>query len=169
MAPAEGAPVVLFLLYVPSALALPTEREVFAAVLARIDVNADAFVTPGEYARVDDVTPFSALDADADGRVDVAELTAWVKVTQPRPLDRPVTRSATVARTPRSSGSPGVGASPAPSPAAPSPAAPSLATSPLIEPGSPAWLVVAVAVLGGGTALGLGAALGARGRRRRRR
>lgn len=81
-----------FLLGLPMALALPTESEVFAGVLHHIDQNGDGGISAAEYARVDDATPFSSLDHDGDGNVDVAELTAFVKLTQPRPMDRPVLR-----------------------------------------------------------------------------
>lgn len=83
-----------FLLLQAVALALPTESEVFAGVLHGIDQNGDGGIAEAEYARVDDATPFSSLDHDGDGNVDLAELTAFLKVTQPRPMDRPVPRPA---------------------------------------------------------------------------
>ena len=71
-----------------SLAALPTEDEVFGGAMARFDRDGDGAISPAEYALVaDGTTPFSALDADADGRVVVSEFTAWVKVTEPRPRD----------------------------------------------------------------------------------
>ncbi len=73
--------------------ALPTEPELFAAVLARIDLDHDGVLSRDEYLRVDGSTNFDAMDADRDGLVVTAELAAWVRVTQPRPMDRPVSRT----------------------------------------------------------------------------
>jgi hypothetical protein len=74
--------------------ALPTEAEVFAGAMSRFDRDGDGAISPEEYAVVaDGTTPFSALDADGDGKVVVAEFAAWVKATDPRPMNgkvRPV-------------------------------------------------------------------------------
>lgn len=76
-----------------AAAAMPTERELFAAVLARIDLDRDGALTREEYLHVDGSTNFDAMDADRDQSVSVDELAAWVKVTQPRPMDRPASRA----------------------------------------------------------------------------
>ena len=161
----------LFLLCLPIAMALPTESEVFGGVLARIDQDADGTLTPAEYTRVDDVTPFSALDQDADGRIDLTELTAYVKVTQPRPMDRPVTRSATSAASPPGPGSPPPRAPGAPAALAAPPALVPMPTASAV-PQADAFLSPTEMTLGAlavVAAVGIGAVLGSRDRRRRRR
>lgn len=72
---------------------MPTEPELFAAVLGRIDLDHDGALTREEYLHVDGSTNFDAMDADRDGFVSVDELGAWVKVTQPRPMDRPASQA----------------------------------------------------------------------------
>lgn len=58
---------------------------VFQRLLDPIDVDGNGTIDAAEYARVDEVGPFSAVDTDGDGAVTVAELGQWVRVTQPRP------------------------------------------------------------------------------------
>lgn len=115
---------------------LRTEAEVFQGVLARIDNNGDGTISPAEYLVVDPVGAFADLDTDGSGGIDVGELGAWVKRTQPREL----------------------GSAPPPAPkartAAPAPA----------PTGLNPWLAGA-AVLGG-LGVGLGAGVLARRRRR---
>ena len=70
--------------------ALPTEDEVFLAVLARIDADGDGALTAAEYAVVDaSPSTFAELDTDRDGHIRPGELRDWVLLTQPRPMDRP--------------------------------------------------------------------------------
>ena len=67
---------------------MPTEPELFASVLARIDLDGNGTLSQAEYLRVDGATNFAAMDADRDNVVTAVELAAWVKVTQPRPMVR---------------------------------------------------------------------------------
>ncbi|MES2644830.1 MAG: choice-of-anchor X domain-containing protein [Myxococcota bacterium] len=75
------------LLFAPGlATGLPTEAEVFAGVLARFDADGNGTISEPEYTRFDTAANFASIDQDASGGIDQDELTAWVKVTQPRPL-----------------------------------------------------------------------------------
>ncbi len=71
---------------------MPTEAELFAAVLARIDQNGDGHLSREEYTRVDASPTFDAIDADRDDAVSASELGVWVTVTQPRAEDRAPSR-----------------------------------------------------------------------------
>lgn len=158
------------------ALALPTEGEVFASLLARIDTDGNGRLSPAEYTRVDDVTPLSALDLDASGDIDVDELAGFVKVTPPRPGGRPAAPGSSAVGPP---GPPGV----APPPPSPVPAGLAAVTPPAapLPPAGAAPVAVPAAsaapssnllsFFGVGTlaALVLGAWLGTRGRKPRRR
>lgn len=164
------------------ALALPTEAEVFATLLARMDADGNGRLSHEEYQRVDDVTPISALDLDANGEIDLAELTAYIKVTPPRPQGRPPPPTQ------------GPGGKPPPTGVAPPPPSPVLTvpsgasgaavpvstptTAPALPPAAPAPAsadtgpsVRTLALFGVGTALalGVGAWLGTRGSKGRRR
>lgn len=65
-----------------------TETEVFQEVFRRMDGDGDGAVDRAEYALVDYQDGYSELDRDADGAIQLGEFTAWVKLTQPRPMDR---------------------------------------------------------------------------------
>lgn len=65
--------------------ALPTEAQVFATALARMDADGDGRLTAAEYGRFDGQANFVRMDTDRDGAVTAAELAAWVKITPPRP------------------------------------------------------------------------------------
>ena len=58
---------------------------VFQRLLMQIDADGNGTIDAAEYARVDEVGPFSEVDIDGDDAVTVAELGQWVRVTQPRP------------------------------------------------------------------------------------
>ncbi len=72
--------------------AMPTEAELFAAVLGRIDLDGDGSLSREEYARVDAANTFDTIDADRDAAVTATELGVWVTVTQPRAEDRAPSR-----------------------------------------------------------------------------
>src|SRR5437870_964029 len=94
------APAVL-LLVAAFASALRSEQEVFQEVFRRIDTDGDGVITPAEYAIVDYRHTYAEIDRDASGGIDLAELTAWVKLTQPRPMDRgPAGAAATMVTAP---------------------------------------------------------------------
>jgi len=87
------------LLFLP-ALALadvPSEPELFAALLARMDADGDGQLSRAEYTPFDGSSTFDDIDANRDVSISAAELGAWVKVTQPRPLDRPPRTVAAIA------------------------------------------------------------------------
>lgn len=162
------------------ALALPTEAEVFATLLARMDADGNGRLSHEEYQRVDDVTPISALDLDANGEIDVTELTAYVKVTPPRPQGRPPPTAqgsgakppptgvappppSTVLTVPSGASGPTAAVSTAAPAAAPPVAAPAPADA------GPSTRTLALFGVGTALALGVGAWLGTRGRKGRRR
>lgn len=64
------------------------EQAVFEASFAGFDADGDGRVSREEYARVDASDSFAAVDADSDGALTAVELEAWMRVTDPRPLDR---------------------------------------------------------------------------------
>lgn len=64
---------------------LPTEEEVFARALARMDKDGDGKVSAAEYAPFDNTDTFGDIDKNGDGAFDAAELGAWTLYTQPRP------------------------------------------------------------------------------------
>jgi hypothetical protein len=153
------------LLSVAIVFALPSESDVFAALLARLDTDRNGRLSAAEYARVDEVTPFSALDHDADGEVDVDELAAFVKVTPPRRGGR---RPGDGGRrgggggggpaTPVAAGSAGPGTGPA---------VPLHTSLPGTRP--PSDRAAVVFAVGAIAAIAIGAVLGRRGRQGRRR
>ncbi len=88
---------VLLLLPALALSAVPSEQDLFAALLARMDADGDGELSRAEYTPFDGSSTFDDIDADRDGSVSAAELGAWVKVTQPRPLDRPPRTVAAIA------------------------------------------------------------------------
>ncbi len=79
----------MLLLPLFSALAaLPTEEELFRAVVVRIDRDGNGSVSRGEYVRLDTTETFSRIDADQDGVATAGELADWARSQQPRPAER---------------------------------------------------------------------------------
>lgn len=66
-----------------------TEEAVFQKALSRFDQNNDGTLSAAEYQNYGEVTDFSITDQNEDQLVSLAEFTTWVKLTQPRPQDRP--------------------------------------------------------------------------------
>lgn len=64
---------------------MPSEPEVFGAFLARLDADGSGGLSSLEYEAAGSAAEFAATDADGDGLVSAAELTAWIRVTTPRP------------------------------------------------------------------------------------
>jgi hypothetical protein len=76
-----------------AAAELPTESQIYAAVVADVERAAagtatgaglgaaDGALSPAEYARVGEITPFDAIDADHNGAIDGAELASYTERT----------------------------------------------------------------------------------------
>ena len=76
-----------------AAAELPTESQIYAAVVADVERTAagaatgaapgtsDGVLSPAEYARVGAVTPFDAIDADHNGAIDGPELASYTERT----------------------------------------------------------------------------------------
>lgn len=89
--------IVLLLLPTLALAAVPSEPELFAALLARMDADGDGQLRRAEYTPFDGSSTFDDIDANRDASISASELGAWVKVTQPRPLDRPPRTIAAIA------------------------------------------------------------------------
>ena len=74
-----------------AAAELPTESQIYAAVVADVERTAagaatgpgaaDGALSPAEYARVGEITPFDAIDADHNGAIDGPELASYTERT----------------------------------------------------------------------------------------
>lgn len=74
------------LLIAPSlAAGLLTETEVFARVFSRFDTDGNGSISATEHAQFGSPEAFAVIDLDSSGAIDLAELTTWIKSTQPRP------------------------------------------------------------------------------------
>ncbi len=68
--------------------ALPTEAELFRSVLSHLDRDGDGSVSRAEYVSFDDAETFARIDVDGDRVATENELGDWVRVQQPRPVER---------------------------------------------------------------------------------
>jgi hypothetical protein len=68
-----------------AAAELPTESQIYAAVVADVERTAeskpDGMINRAEYARVGAITPLDAIDADGNGAIDAAELASYTERT----------------------------------------------------------------------------------------
>ena len=68
-----------------AAAELPTEAQIYASVVADAERTAestpDGMINRAEYARVGEITPFDAIDADGNGAIDAAELASYTERT----------------------------------------------------------------------------------------
>ena len=72
-----------------AAAELPTEAQIYAAVVTDVEraatgtaaVTPDGVLTSAEYARVGEITPFHAIDADRNGAIDAVELASYTERT----------------------------------------------------------------------------------------